>query len=1020
MIEDGGFARFRRCDLHMHTPLEPNWDEEPLRLTFGDSEMRMREVAREYLKACHEAGLEVIGIVHHNFAPSPDASFIKWLVAENNDVARQMNREPLVVFPGFEMEADVGKGCHVLCLFPQDTPLPVVDARITALGLPPDERYANGQPRPSKKQLSDILEVVQAAGPYCGIVIAAHPMKDQGLFDDDRVAGWLQREEFTNEGLLCLEVPKPVEQMSAGWRRLLRGGADCDATWRRQRPIACIMSSDCHRLHKLESRPTNHAGSRFTWIKMSQPSVESLRQAFLDHQSRIRLGVGCPDERFVYPRIRRVSVRDGSFLRRLEDVRWSPNLNCLIGSRGTGKSTLVDYMRLALDQMRPSDLPESLRPEIEKRAKGTLRTGTRIEIDLETRGGLYRVVFVADGGPGRREVYAPNATEPDPQLDVRTLFPCRFLSQREIDHTVGERDRAAQRKFLDDFIRRDLSSLSQIEEDLKNKIRQVEATLTAKRDRQKRRSTIETERLDLQNQLQAQKHLTELLPLWQGVEVERDFFERLFRECDEVASTLRTRVNDLEIPSSGLTDELRRSPNTALVSEAATTVTRALEALAQGLRDAITEFENQTTAKDAPLSSLHQRRWRPRYDEVKQRFTEAQKGAAEQGLSLQAVQEIPQRILAWNAELSVLDREQQEINALEGQRSTNLAQLRNTWRQQTEVRQRKAAELMNKLRPEPGGKPYVQIQVEHQADREHVTGLLANKIHDRRRLNDDDIAGVVGYLMDDPNQDPAHTVMERLATEVKKGEASVVLKTKLQDRRRDAFLETLTEGVLRSLEIERVNDDIVYYVYRKDGTLAGPIDKVSAGQQGTAILNLLLAGGDEPLIVDTPEEGLDNEGVYLDLVPVFRREKEIRQIIVATHNANIPVNADAELIVALDAAGFVPIDALGGLVSNAGHQMENSHLLHLAELIRWPDWEARIRRYLERDRGWSATAIDQMVKGIGHARAAEGRVRMAEEAGHPATMARGALDAPAVKRAVQDIMEGSQEAFRRRTEKYGL
>jgi predicted ATPase len=48
------------------------------------------------------------------------------------------------------------------------------------------------------------------------------------------------------------------------------------------------------------------------------------------------------------------------------------------------------------------------------------------------------------------------------------------------------------------------------------------------------------------------------------------------------------------------------------------------------------------------------------------------------------------------------------------------------------------------------------------------------------------------------------------------------------------------------------------------------------------------------LIVDTPEEGLDSEGVFAELVPLFRRKKEERQIIIVTHNANLPVNADAE------------------------------------------------------------------------------------------------------------------------------
>jgi len=66
-----------------------------------------------------------------------------------------------------------------------------------------------------------------------------------------------------------------------------------------------------------------------------------------------------------------------------------------------------------------------------------------------------------------------------------------------------------------------------------------------------------------------------------------------------------------------------------------------------------------------------------------------------------------------------------------------------------------------------------------------------------------------------------------------------------------------------------------------------------------AILSLLLSAGNEPLIIDQPEDDLDNQYIYDVVVDLLRKRKFDRQIIVATHNANIPVNGDAELIIAL-------------------------------------------------------------------------------------------------------------------------
>lgn len=1007
------YARFYKCDLHMHTPLDAHWREESTRLRHDDTDERKRKAARLYLKACHEAELEIIAVTDHNFAPVAEQSFIKWLREQNDNVAREMGREPLIIFPGFELEADVGKGCHVLCLFPPETPLHVVDSR---LPLPPDKRYENGQPKPCTRRLPDILQAVQDDPSYTGVVIIPHPF--EGLLDDARIEMWLQQEEFRNPHLLCMEIPKPIEQLPQGLQKLVRGGEDCLLEWQRRRPIAYVMSSDSYRLHRDDTQPGNYIGFRHTWIKMSRPSIESLRQAFLDRDSRIRFGPVSPDEGYTYPKIRCVAVRDAAFLRRMEEVHWSPNLNCLIGSRGTGKSTLLDYMRVALDRLREGDLPPSLREEVEDRIRDSPVSTARVEVDLETRGGSYQVVYTGEGG-GKRQVFPAGATEPDSQLDVRALFPCRILSQREIDHSVDRRDRAALRKFLDDFIRRELADLDREEQDLRGKINQIEAALATRWENQKRRTAIETERRDLENRLESQKRLSELLPHWQAVETERDFFERLFKECEEVVALWRERSEDLELKSTLLTEELHKTLNAGLVADAAQAADVAIQRLREAVETAISVFEQVTCASDSSLRVLYRQRWQPLFEQVRQQFEIEQERAKAKGANVQAIAEIPQRLLTLKAELSALDRERIEIEQLESERQVALSALRQVWRRQTEARQRKAKELMERLRPHPGGKPYVEIRVEHQADRDEIVKRLATRIPDKRRLNEEDIKALIDRLMIEAPVDSQATLMERFIAEARAGGDSHTLQQVLQERRREAFLNAFTGSLLRLLETERVPDYVMYFVYRQDGTLAGPIDKVSAGQQGTAILNLLLAAGDEPLVVDTPEEGLDNEGVYAELVPLFRREKEKRQIIIVTHNANLPVNADAEGIVALEAAGFVPDRVLDDIARN-GDPSLNLDRRHLGELIRWPDWEAKVKHYLKDSQRWPQEAVEKALQEIGNERQAEGRVKVVVGPDGTQRTAVGALDAPAVKRAVQDIMEGSEEAFRRRREKYGF
>jgi hypothetical protein len=96
-------------------------------------------------------------------------------------------------------------------------------------------------------------------------------------------------------------------------------------------------------------------------------------------------------------------------------------------------------------------------------------------------------------------------------------------------------------------------------------------------------------------------------------------------------------------------------------------------------------------------------------------------------------------------------------------------------------------------------------------------------------------------------------------------------------------------------------DDLVAARFR-DRDVFRPITRGSMGQKNTAILSLLLTVGSGPLVLDQPEDDLDNRYIYDVVVDLLRATKTERQIITATHNANVPVNGDAETIVALDPA----------------------------------------------------------------------------------------------------------------------
>ena len=113
-------------------------------------------------------------------------------------------------------------------------------------------------------------------------------------------------------------------------------------------------------------------------------------------------------------------------------------------------------------------------------------------------------------------------------------------------------------------------------------------------------------------------------------------------------------------------------------------------------------------------------------------------------------------------------------------------------------------------------------------------------------------------------------------------------------------LKKLSPSQIDNIEIFMPEDDIIVKYKPEGSSVFKPLSTASAGQKTAAILTFLLSFGDEPLLLDQPEDDLDNRLVYDLVVKGLKKAKEKRQIIVVTHNANIPVNGDAEYILSMD------------------------------------------------------------------------------------------------------------------------
>jgi hypothetical protein len=88
--------------------------------------------------------------------------------------------------------------------------------------------------------------------------------------------------------------------------------------------------------------------------------------------------------------------------------------------------------------------------------------------------------------------------------------------------------------------------------------------------------------------------------------------------------------------------------------------------------------------------------------------------------------------------------------------------------------------------------------------------------------------------------------------------------------------------------------DIPSIEFRKEDGNYSPLHELSIGQKCTSLLIIALSEGTRPIIIDQPEDSLDNPSVYEDIVSKLRSGKEKRQFILTTHNSSVGVASDSD------------------------------------------------------------------------------------------------------------------------------
>lgn len=860
-------ARWYKFDFHNHTPASDDYREPEI------SE-------REWLLAYMRQQVDGVIISDHN-----SGAWIDCLKNELQQMALDAQTgdlpgyRPLTLFPGVELTAT--GNVHILAVLHTDCTGADVERLIGQCNN--HSPFPRGEPN---------HQLVLQVGP-AGIVstIRRHPDALCILAHIDAAKGILgltnqgELEDAFSAGPHAVEIRHQPDSITNGThQRLIRN-------------LPCLRGSDAHH--------PDHAGARTCWLKMSVPDFDGLRHALLDHENCVLFDVPPPEE----PALQLRSVRFRTRLcapvdNETASVSFSPFYNAVIGSRGSGKSTLIESIRLAMRKT------TGLSAERDKKLTLFRQVGQGMQADS-----VVECVFRKDGADFRlswrpgdvHSLHTRRDGEWVEDADWATdRFPLSVFSQKMLYELAS--DNGAFLRVCDESTIVNKRAWAEQWDRLERAFKNEQLTLRGHLARRQSASSLSGMLADAERAV-SQLSESAYYPVRQRLAVA----ERELAAADEALALQSERVAALEALIKGAPAAEELSESSAGLSE----FLLCLSTLQQSFdRDAGNLLAASTCALDelraGPLFSALRVAADTERDNVDREAT----ALRAQGLNPDTLNDLMERCERYRSDMKEYEGLEDAVAA--SQERVRL--LRSEMRAHRMVLTEKRREFLASLHLQdleikilPLCAPPEDVLTDYQ----NVTGItnFADRIYD-----DESRSGLLHSFISNRPYNPAHAVTEAKYTQLDEiRELHEALKRDDPEAGRE--LHGAFRNRLKGLQDETLDtlmcwypDDGIHIRYRAPGGSMEDITSASPGQKGASMLQFLLSYGTDPLLLDQPEDDLDCLMLSQSVIPAIAANKKRRQLIIVSHSAPIVVNGDAEYVISMkhDRAGLRP-DLCGAL-----------------------------------------------------------------------------------------------------------
>ncbi|WP_297341084.1 TrlF family AAA-like ATPase, partial [Pseudophaeobacter sp.] len=876
-------AHYHRCDFQVHSPRDRRWKGTP---RISDEERA--EYAASLIAACRAKKLDAIAITdHHDMA---FVSHVRQAAAQETDKdgSPLSERERIVVFPGIELTLAVP--CQAILLLDADFEDNRFSAVMTALAINPapetDEKTSQTERLENIDSLKNLKVKLDEHSWLKDRYIIFPNVTGEGKFSLLRSG---MASKYKDMPFVGGYLDGSKEGLKAGPINILSGK---DKAWGHKR-IACIQTSD--------NRREDHEdlGVHSSWIKWASPSAEALRQACLAQESRI----SDTEPSISSVVITSVSVQNSSFLGPVE-LSLNPQYNALIGGRGTGKSTILEYLRWALCDQPPTPNDDEAPDYQARRARlieGTLKPlSATVDVAFTVNGVAHQVRRASSDGSVQIRV-GDDEFRPCTESEVRTLLPIQAYSQKQLSNVSVRLDELA--RFISAPIRAELRRLERKISEQADKLRRSFTTRQRQKtiERDLTRITLELYSYQEQaNQIRTSlsglsdedRELLNLGPQYdraeQIIEEKRNRLSEITQQLNSLIRRLDSRKT-LEIPD--LEDGF---PEKGLVTE----VIAEYDVLVGQVDTALRSLVVQIDGPEEDREDCQWIEWDTRLEAYRENYSEAL------GRSSAHLDRM-EKLKALEVKISILQREisglSEELNSIQEDGETYVLEQERLFEFRAE-RDKLIQEQCDALTDRSSGN--IRAVVRRYANAGKFTDVLKEKLTGSG-VRRDRIGQIASFVVEseEPHEDWVGIVedLENLSNIDLDADSSEYLPetpflsaagaTKADC---DKLARKLVPGDWLSLSLTEIESQPHFEYRSREGEYID-FSNASSGQQATALLRTLLNQAGPPLLIDQPEEDLDNP-VMQEIVAQVWSAKKRRQIVFVSHNANLVVNGDAELV----------------------------------------------------------------------------------------------------------------------------